>query len=930
MKRTRRINILRSIRSSLNRFLSIVAIVALGSGFLAGLYAASPDMFETADSYLDDYRLYDLDMKAPVGFTEDDAAAVAALPGVEALLAARCADMVLETADEPRITATARVMGTLGTDGFLSLNRFRLTDGRMPERADECVVQTTAGRYTEKALHIGDVLEISRENTDYGALCGKVTATKLTVVGICESPMSISVVAEPTAVGSGSITHMVYTPAALFTGDTYTDLFLTLEGAAALDAFGDAYKALVAEFADQYTPFATDRATARIDGLKAQVQDTVRRLRATVQSLESARQTERTLLAALPDQIAATRRTAEALAGSSQPGAAALARDLDRTADALQARLDASGGEVPESPALTEAQAGLETAQSTLNSLELARDTGWLFRTREDNTGFASYKGNVGKVAALCHIFPVFFFLVALLVALTTMTRLVEENRTQIGTLKAIGFSGGQILSEYILYSLAASVLGCAIGLTVGFRLFPAAISSAYGMMYFLPDTATPFRTDIAIWAAAVTVGSILLATLWATWAEFRACPAALMRPKAPGAGKRIWLEHIPFVWRRLPFSVKVTARNLFRYKKRFIMTVVGVAGCSALLLTGFGLRDSINDIVDKQYGEIYRYQLTVLTDSADAAESDDALRDFLADKTRIAAHLSFSSQNGKVLSGGTGGSVSICVPADPDAFPDFITLRERRSRKPIALDDSGVVLTEKLCEELGVRAGDRVTLENAAGQRADIPVSGITENYLTAYAYLTPEAYRTAFGQEPSFTTLLCRAADGIDADTLTQGALAGEHVLFARSSLSLKQTFADSIKSIDAVVFVLILSAGLLCMVVLYNLTNVNICERRKELATIRVLGFYPRETERYIFRETNTLSFLGALVGLGVGVWLHSFVIRTVEIDQVMFGRTVYLRSYLFALLISVGFTLLCNRLMAREIRRVDMVEAMKANE
>ena len=858
MKRTRRINILRSIRSSLNRFLSIVAIVALGSGFLAGLYAASPDMFETADSYLDDYRLYDLDMKAPVGFTEDDAAAVAALPGVEALLAARCADMVLETADEPRITATARVMGTLGTDGFLSLNRFRLTDGRMPERADECVVQTTAGRYTEKALHIGDVLEISRENTDYGALCGKVTATKLTVVGICESPMSISVVAEPTAVGSGSITHMVYTPAALFTGDTYTDLFLTLEGAAALDAFGDAYKALVAEFADRYTPFATDRAAARIDGLKAQVQDTVHRLRATVQSLESARQTERTLLAALPEQIAATRRTAEALAGSPQPGAAALARDLDRTADALQARLDASGGEVPESPVLTEAQAGLETAQSTLNSLELARDTGWLFRTREDNTGFASYKGNVGKVAALCHIFPVFFFLVALLVALTTMTRLVEENRTQIGTLKAIGFSGGQILSEYILYSLAASVLGCAIGLTVGFRLFPAAISSAYGMMYFLPDTTTPFRTDIAIWAAAVTVGSILLATLWATWAEFRACPAALMRPKAPGAGKRIWLEHIPFVWRRLPFSVKVTARNLFRYKKGFSMTVVGVAGCSA----------------------------------------------------RIAAHLSFSSQNGKVLSGGTGGSVSICVPADPDAFPDFITLRERRSRKPIALDDSGVVLTEKLCEELGVRAGDRVTLENAAGQRADIPVSGITENYLTAYAYLTPEVYRTAFGQEPSFTTLLCRAADGIDADTLTQGALAGEHVLFARSSLSL--------------------TAGLLCMVVLYNLTNVNICERRKELATIRVLGFYPRETERYIFRETNTLSFLGALVGLGVGVWLHSFVIRTVEIDQVMFGRTVYLRSYLFALLISVGFTLLCNRLMAREIRRVDMVEAMKANE
>ena len=289
-------------------------------------------------------------------------------------------------------------------------------------------------------------------------------------------------------------------------------------------------------------------------------------------------------------------------------------------------------------------------------------------------------------------------------------------------------------------------------------------------MMYFLPDTATPFRADIAIWAAAVTVGSILLATLWATWAEFRACPAALMRPKAPSAGKRIRLEHIPFVWRRLPFSVKVTARNLFRYKKRFIMTVVGVAGCSALLLTGFGLRDSINDIVDKQYGEIYRYQLTVLTDSADAAESDDALRDFLADKPDRGTPLLLQSERKGAVRRHRRKREHL-RPRRSGRFPGFHHVAERRSRKPIALDDSGVVLTEKLCEELGVRAGDRVTLENAAGQRADIPVSGITENYLTAYAYLTPEVYRTAFGQEPSFTTLLCRAADGVDADTLTRG---------------------------------------------------------------------------------------------------------------------------------------------------------------
>lgn len=930
MKRTRRRNILRSIRSSLNRFLSIVAIVALGSGFLAGLYAASPDMYETADGYMDSCLLYDIDIKAPAGFTEEDVSAVAALPGVETLLAAHCADMVLETVGEERITATARVMGTLCTDGFSSLNRFSLTDGRMPERADECVVQTTAGRYTEKALHVGDVLEVSRENSDYDSLCGMVSSTRLTVVGICESPMSISVVAESTTAGSGSITHMIYTPADLFTGDTYTDLYLTLEGAAALDTFGDDYEKLISDFTDRYAEYGAERAAERIDGLTEQAQEAIRLLESTVRSLEKDLQTETALLASLPEQIAASRRTAATLASSPQPGADSLAQLISETADALQARLDASGDGLPEQTSLNEATAALEEAQSTLDSLQTARSTGWLFRTREDNTGFSGYKSNVGKVAALCHIFPVFFFLVALLVALTTMTRLVEENRTQIGTLKAIGFSGGQILSEYILYSLSASVLGCAVGLTAGFRLFPAAISSAYGMMYFLPDTETPFRADIAVWAAAVTIGSILLATLWATWSEFRACPALLMRPKAPSAGKRIWLEHLPFIWKRLPFSVKVTARNLFRYKKRFIMTVVGVAGCSALLLTGFGLRDSINDIVDKQYGEIYRYQLMILADSADAAESDENLRAFLNDSTTVTEYLSFSSQSGKAVSDSGSDSVSICVPADVSALPDFITLRERRSQAPISPDDSGVVLTEKLCEELDVQVGCSVTLENADGQRAVFTVSGVTENYLTSYAYLTPAAYRDAFGQEADFTAILCRAADGVSADELTAGALAGEHVLMARSSLSLKQTFADSIKSIDAVVLVLILSAGLLCMVVLYNLTNVNICERRKELATIRVLGFYPRETERYIFRETNTLSFLGALAGLGLGVWLHSFVIRTVEVDQVMFGRTVYPRSFVFALLITVCFTLLCNRLMAREIRRVDMVEAMKAND
>lgn len=916
MKKTRKKNIRRGIRSSLNRFLSILFIVALGSGFMAGLFATSPDMYETADRYMDDCALYDLDIKSQLGFSQEDADAVRALSVAEQVQASKVMDMVL--ADTNRTTYTARVFALLDNKGHTDLNQLNLIQGRFPKDASECVLQNATGQYMSDSPQLGDTITLSEENTNYETLRSSVTNESLTVVGIVESPMCISVEGEATPVGSGSISLDVYVTRDYYAFEYYTDLYLTVSGTRALNTFDDDYEALVDEAITQVEDLGAVRSPLRVEQIKAEAQEQIQTLKRTLAELERLAGLQ-TMMA--QDSVARLGQTAQTIRIL---GDSPLSSLLQETQSAVQTQLQ---NEKDPTALLEQARMAIAQAQTEADQLD---DGSWFIRTRDDSPGYSGYASNVGKVAALSKVFPVFFFLVALLVALTSMTRLVDENRLQIGTLKALGFSNWQILEEYLLYSLLASVLGCALGFAVGFPLFPKVISSAYGMMYFLPATAAPFRPEIALLVAPITIGSILLATFWACYGAFRACPAQLMVPKAPAAGKRIWLEHITPIWKHLSFTRKVTFRNLFRYKKRLFMTMIGVAGCSALLVTGFGLRDSISDIVEKQFGQIYQYALTIVTTDADAAETDQDLSALLSDSDTISGWMRCASENGKAEADGTSERVSISVPEDIRRLNSFILLRERKTQNEIALGTEGAVLTEKLCERLGVQVGDKVTLENEVGQRGEVSITGITENYIASYAYLSPETYESLFGASPSLTQLLCCVADSADSDTTVARALTSDSVVYAHSSQSIRDTFSDSIKSIDAIVLVLIVSAGLLCGVVLYNLTNVNICERRKELATIRVLGFHKREVEQYIFRETNLLSFLGAVLGLFAGIWLHSFVVRTVEVDQVMFGRSIYPMSFIYALAISVIFTFLVNQIMKRQIRSVDMVEAMKAND
>mgnify|MGYP002542709923 CR=1 FL=1 len=604
-----------------------------------------------------------------------------------------------------------------------------------------------------------------------------------------------------------------------------------------------------------------------------------------------------------------------------QEGEAALA---DAKAQLEQGEADYEQGRQEADEQLADAERQIDDAQRQIDSID---DAKWYVLGRDSNAGYVSFDGNAEKVAAIAQVFPVFFFLVAALVALTTMTRMVEEERTQIGTLKALGYSRGAIMFKYMLYAGVATVCGCIFGLLVGFWIFPTVIWGAYEIMYNLPPLVISFNVKYA----ALSSAAAILCTMFATWSAcistLRENPARLMLPKAPKAGKRVFLERIPLIWNHLTFTHKVTARNLIRYKKRFFMTVIGIAGCTALLLTGFGLRDSISDIVGKQFREIARYNLMA---GLQSGRDDEALREILDG----AASDYLYAQQTSVDATGNGGTLSayLYVPEEAGRLDEFITLRERRSGTAVPFTDEGVLLTEKLATKLGVKAGDVLTLEDGDNRTAQVTVSGITENYVYNYIYITPSLYRSVFGSEPDYNLVAAKVTDDskTNRDALATALLEVDGVASVSFTTDISRSFDDIVKNIDYIVIVLIVSAGLLAFVVLYNLTNINITERQKEIATIKVLGFYDREVNAYIFRETGILSVIGTGVGLILGIFLHAFVVRTAEVEIVMFGREIYAMSFLLAAILTLAFSALVDVVMARKLRKIDMVESMKAGE
>ena len=594
--------------------------------------------------------------------------------------------------------------------------------------------------------------------------------------------------------------------------------------------------------------------------------------------------------------------------------------------------IDYEEGKAEAEQELADARTELEDAQADLDAVEFPS---WYVWDRDNNVSYNSFAGNVSKVEALSGVFPLFFFLVAALVVSTTMTRMVEEERLQIGTMKALGFDNRAIMRKYILYAMTAAVSGALFGLAVGFTVFPSVIWYAYAMMYYLPAFHPVWRWNYAIFSAGSLILCTLLVTVETGRTSLKESPAALMRPRAPKAGKRILLERIRPLWNRMSFTYKVTFRNLFRYKRRFWMTVIGVAGCTALLLTGFGISDSINGIIVKQFTDVSQYDLiTAVTDSQDTQSGP--VYDYLFGEdgsgevtSSLAAMTEVTTQE---LPDGSTAEVYLMVPQDADSLNTYIDMHERVSCKPTPLGETGIIMTEKIAELLDVKAGDTVTLVDGDGRSGQFTVSGVCENYVSNYIYMSASTYTDAFGDAPEWNSILSILSDDSQEarDKVSETLLGMDEVASLNFTADTMTQVLNMLNSINAVVVMIVVCAAVLALVVLYNLTNINVAERVKEIATIKVLGFYDREVSAYVMRETVALTIIGALFGLAGGIALHRFVIFTVEVDAVMFGRTIDPSSYVYALGLTMLFSLIVNLMMSRKLKKISMVESMKAPE
>lgn len=865
------IDTFREIKGSLSRFFSIFAIVALGVSFFTGIKATCPDMKITADTFFDDNRLMDLWLVSTAGFNDDDLAAIKSNDQIEGMMPTWSMDAVMDLDGQGSVVKVlALPLDKIKNPDESFLNRPVLLEGRFPERSDECLAER--GKFRQS---VSTGMKLTLSSGSDKSLGDSLDNTTYTVVGIVRSPYYISFERGTTALGNGKISSFIMVPEVNFKLPVHTDVFVTVKGARQLQCFSSEYDNLVEKAVKSMEAVGTDRTQKRYDEI--------------VSEAETA---------------------------------------LSEKKSQMEAAARAGGGDMP-SAQLSEAKRKIDEAQVEIDAVKKPE---WYVLDRNANSGFVEYDQAADRMNAIARVFPVFFFLIAALVCLTTMTRMVDEQRTYIGTIKALGYGRGPIAFKYLFYAASASVLGSIAGLAIGFTLFPTVIFNAYEILFTMPPVILRFDPLYAGISTGFAVLTTLGATLFACYQEIIITPASLMRPKAPKPGKRIFLERIRFIWSRLNFTHKVTARNLLRYKKRFFMTIIGIGGCTALLLSGLGLRDSIMSIVGNQFNAIYRYQLSVGIKEAVTADKDQDVKALITSEGRITDSLLMFNKTVDIYYKDKSKSAILTVPEDWGRLPSFITLRNRITGEPVPLDGDGIIMTEKLAGQLGVRKGDEIVFQWGDHKTKPVKVGNITENYVYHYIYMPPELFESITGEEPAFQGFIAKTTSNesgfeskLSSDLLLNGKIAS--VSFTNDITS---NFNNMIGSLNAIVLVLILSAAALSFVVLYNLTNINISERCREIATIKVLGFYNREVSAYVYRENLILTVIGMIIGLFLGIFLHLYVVSTAEVDMVMFGRIIKGASFINSVILTLLFSGLVNLVMYFRLRNIRMVESLKTIE
>ncbi|MBR1765202.1 MAG: ABC transporter permease [Ruminococcus sp.] len=918
----------REIRRSLGRFLSIFAIIALGCGFFAGIKATMPDMVDTAEQYFVDKKLMDVKLISSIGIKSEDVQAVRHAEGVKAAVPGYSRDIYYYYNKQNSVLKVMSLPSSAVKEEQ-RLNTPTVLEGRLPEKAGECAVEVKLT--SPETFKVGNKLTLSSPYEDE-AITDIFTTDTFEIVGIITSPLYIGYERDATNVGNGSVLSYIMVNEESFALDYYSELFIQLEGVDDLDPFSDEYKEAVAEKLVPAQQAFEQSVRERYEKLMADSQAKLERASDEVDALaEVLTMDSEQLDAAVVELTAAEQQAAEEF---EQDGGflnrARLVKIREKLALLTELRDAYSNNDEAAIQAFNDR---LESARAELEQgradLESAPELEFYVRDRFYNPDYASFRGDADKIDAIAKVFPVFFLLIAALVTLTTMTRMVEEQRIQIGTYKALGYSSARVIFKYLFYAFTASVAGSCLGTVIGLQVFPAIIYDSYKIMYNIPELLTPFRPMYLFWCLVASVLCTGLAVVYACMKALRAQPSQLMRPAAPPSGRRVILERVGFVWNRLSFLMKVTVRNLLRYKKRFFMTLFGVAGCTALIITGFGLKHSIKSIADKQFGEVFSYDAAVVL-SAEDNTAAEAAAEKLSAYDEIESNMLFSSVSGDAEAGGVKQSVSLVVPHSTEELSDYVNIVSTESGKPLTVGGSDAIITEKLAKLLKLSPGDTFTLTANERQPVTLTVKDISKNYALHYVYISQERYEELYGEAPRYKMMYINTKEGTDQSAFKEKLISDPDFLGISYRNESSRGFLNSVDSLDSITLLLIFCAGLLAVIVLYDLANINITERVREIATIKVLGFFDGETSAYIYRENLISAVIGILIGLGLGKVLHYFVVITSEVDIVLFDRALVWWAYLFGVLLTILFAVLVNVTLFFKLRRIDMVESLKSVE
>ena len=958
---------LREIKQSLGRYLAIMAIVALGVGFFAGLKVTTDAMIETGDTFLAKHHMFDYRLMSTMGFKEEDVKQIGEKLGVENITGSINMDFIYKNQE--------------GTEGVLNahtitekINTLSLVEGRMPEKAGECIIDVNM-----ENVKVGDVIAISDNNDEDRKEF--FSCDSYTIVGKANSPLYLNFERGSTSLLSGKIDGFVYLPAEGFDSEYYTEIFLRFDHD--LKAYSQEYEDFIDSKTDEVEKLCEDQSKFRYDAIVAEakeeladankelsdkeaeareelakaeadikdaeieIQDGKEELESNEKKLKNSKSQIRDGLNQIAqgksqmqamnitmgpqwDALVAQENELNAQLAKVNSGLKKIEEKKTELADGEQ-ELEDGKKEYEESKAefekeIADAKEKLQDAEEEVNDLE-EPDSYTL--TRNENVGYVCFENDVSIVDGVSVVFPVFFFLVAALVCITTMNRMVEEQRTQIGVLKALGYSRSTIMSKYMFYSGSAAVIGCVGGFVAGSLGFPVAIWYAYQMMYtFSSKIVLVWNIPLGIISLVVSLLCSIGSTYFSCHQELSCVTAELIRPKTPKNGKRILLERIGFLWNRLKFLHKVSIRNVFRYKKRFFMMVLGISGCSALLVAGYGIKDSMKNLMPAQYENLQFYDLmTTFKDEP----SEEEQQEYAEKLQGIATAYTYVKQESVDLKGnGVTRTVNLIVAKDSAQLEQFISINTLEGEKISYPKDGEVVITHKAADKMGVAVGDRIQVIDTNHKQMELTVSGIAENYVDSFAYMTPASYEKGFEKEIKYTNSFINLvnSEGYEEEAAKISGLS--FVTVCSANRTFQNRFNNMLTSMDYIVYVVILCAAALAFIVLYNLTNINITERIREIATIKVLGFYPMETASYVFRENLMLTVVGGLVGLLLGKWLHGFVMYKLDIDTVAF--TVYIQpiSYVYSFVLTFVFSVFVSILMYFKLNKINMAESLKSIE